>query len=48
MTSQILHAELIKHFSADVQQLIEEQLTVYADGWPNHLSMAILDAIYSI
>lgn len=48
MTSQILHAELIKHFSADVQQFAEEQLTAYAGGWPNHLPMAILDAIYSI
>lgn len=48
MTSQILHAELIKQFSTDVQQLTEEQLTVYAGGWPNHLPMAILDVIYSI
>lgn len=48
MTAQTLHAELIKHFSNDVQQLTDEQLTAYAGGWPNHLSMAILDAIYSI
>lgn len=48
MTSQTPHSELIKHFNNDVQQLTEEQLTAYAGGWPNHLSMAILDAIYSI
>ena len=45
MTSQTPHSELIKHFSNDVQQLTEEQLTAYAGGWPNHLPMAILDAI---
>ena len=48
MTSQTLHAELISHFRNDVQQLTDEQLTAYAGGWPNHLPMAILDAIYSI
>lgn len=48
MPSQTLHVELIKHFSTDVQQLTEEQLTAYAGGWPHHLPLAILDAIYSI
>lgn len=48
MTSQSLHAELINHFSNDVHKLTDEQLTAYAGGWPNHLPMAILDAIYSI
>lgn len=48
MTSHNLHAELIKHFSSDVAKLTDEQLTAYAGGWPNHLPMAILDAIYSI
>lgn len=36
MTSQTLHAELIKYFSNDVRQLTDEQLTAYAGGWPNH------------
>lgn len=48
MASQNKHAVLIKQFNNDVQELTEEQLTAYAGGWPNHLPMAVLDAIYSI
>lgn len=48
MTAQTLHAELITHFSNEVQQLTDEQLIACAGGWPNHLATAILDAIYSI
>lgn len=40
--------ELVNSFCADIQRLTEQQLTAYAGGWPNHLPMALLDAVFSI
>lgn len=40
--------DLISYFCFDIQKLTEQQLTAYPGGWPNHLPMALLDAIFSI
>ncbi|QIV87718.1 hypothetical protein [Glutamicibacter mishrai] len=39
---------LVEFFCADIQNLTEQQLTAYPGGWPNHLPMALLDAVFSI
>ncbi|MGO3391819.1 hypothetical protein [Glutamicibacter arilaitensis] len=39
---------LVGFFCEDIQNLTKQQLTAYPGGWPNHLPMAILDAVFSI
>lgn len=39
---------LVEYFCADIRNLTEEQLPAYPGGWPNHLPLALLDAVFSI
>lgn len=40
--------DLAHAFCGEIQNLTEQQLTAYPGGWPNHLPMALLDAVFSI
>lgn len=41
-------SRLVEFFCEDIRNLTEQQLTAYPGGWPNHLPMALLDAVFSI